>query len=96
MQAGETGPVAIDWPPDLAVGTTVDVGGVVRAMRATEARFGPVSLGPPIAGDGEIKVTYRLISPHGRVDLALELDPVADCLSAVSLVPAKQVPPDLD
>jgi hypothetical protein len=96
MQPTDSGPVAIDWPADLTVGTTVDVGAVVRAMRATEARFGPISLGPPIAGDGETKVTYRLISPRGRVDLALELDSIADCLSAVSLVPAKQVPPDLD
>jgi CubicO group peptidase (beta-lactamase class C family) len=96
MQPGVTGPTVVDWPADLAVGDSVDVGAIVRAMRATEARFGPITLGPPTAGDGETKVTYRLVSPRARVDLVLEFDPAASCLSAVFLVPAKQAPPDLD
>jgi hypothetical protein len=95
LQPSELGPVAIDWPVGVAAGAQVDVGAVVRAMRATEARFGPVSLGPVVAGDGERKATFRLDSPRGRVELALELDPVLDCLSSVSLVPARQEPPNL-
>jgi hypothetical protein len=90
------GPVAIDWPPDLSVGATVDLGLVVRSMRATEARFAPVQLGPPIAGDGETKATFRLDSARGRADLALEWDPKINCLTSVALVPALLVPPDLD
>lgn len=92
----EGSPVAIDWPPSLSVGAAVDVGEVVRAMRATEARFAPVTLGPAIAGDGLSKATYRLESPRGRVDLVLERDLVADCLSSVSLLLPRQAPPDLD
>ena len=65
-------------------------------MRATEARFAPVQLGSPIAGDGETKATFRLDSARGRVELALELDPKINCLTSVSLVPARLVPPDLD
>jgi CubicO group peptidase (beta-lactamase class C family) len=96
IQSPVTGPVAIDWPAGLTVGASVDLGAVVRSMRATEARFGPVSLGPPIAGDGEAKVTFRLDSPRGRVELALELDPAAGGLSMIALVPARLVPPDLE
>lgn len=96
LEAPDQGPVSIDWPRDLIVTERVEVGKVVRAMRATEARFGPVELGPVIEGDGETKATFRLHSPHGRLDLALQLDPVARCLDAVALVPQKQAPPDLD
>jgi hypothetical protein len=91
----ESGPVAIDWPADLTVGEDVNVGAIVRSMRATEARFGPVSLGPPIAGDGETKASFRLTSPRGQVDLVLELDPQLYCLSSVLLVPGRQEPPNL-
>jgi CubicO group peptidase (beta-lactamase class C family) len=92
----EGGPVAIDWPASLSVGAALDVGAVVRAMRATEARFAPITLGPAMAGDGVSKATFRLESPRGRVELALERDPVADCLSGVSLLLPRQAPPDLD
>ena len=95
LEAPEGGPVRIDWPGDLAVGAPFDVGAVVRAMRATEARFGPVSLGRVYAGDGETRATFRLVSPRGRLDLVLELDPVAGCVSKVAFVPARMVPPDL-
>ncbi|HUG30130.1 MAG TPA: serine hydrolase, partial [Candidatus Limnocylindria bacterium] len=95
MQPPDSGPVVIDWPTELSLGTSVDIGAVVRAMRATEARFGPISLGPSTAGDGETKATFRLESPRGRLELALELDREAGCLSSVSIVPVKLVPPDL-
>jgi CubicO group peptidase (beta-lactamase class C family) len=91
----ERGPVGVDWPPGLTVAEHIDVGAVVRAMRATEARFGPVRLGRTYAGDGETRATWRLESPRGRLDLVLELDPVAQCLSKVAFVPARMVPPDL-
>lgn len=88
------GPLVIDWPAGLPVGETVDVGAAVRAMRATEARLGPVALGPPAAGDGETKATFRLDSPRGRGELAIELDVARGCVKSVSLVPAKLAPPD--
>jgi hypothetical protein len=96
LASPESGPITIDWPAGLKVGTSVDLGAVVRSMRATEARLGEVHLGRPIAGDGETKATFRLDSPRGRADLVLEFDPEVRCLSAVSLVPARLVPPDLD
>src|SRR5215213_287878 len=88
-------PVSIDWPAELTLGDDVDAAAIVRAMRATEARFAPIRLGRPIEGDGERKATYRLESPRGRVDLALTLDPVRSCLDAVLLTPVRLVPPDL-
>ncbi len=91
-----SGPVIIDWPGELTVSTAVDLGAVVRAMRATEARFGPITLGPPSAGDGETKATFRLDSPRGRLELGLELEPETGCLAGITLVPAKLEPPDLE
>jgi hypothetical protein len=96
MDLPGTGPVTIDWPPDVVVSEALQLGPVVRAMRATEARFGPLELGPPIEGDGERKATFRLHGPRGRVDLALSLDPARGCIDSVALVPPRQVPPDLD
>ena len=95
LETPETGPVTIDWPADLSVGERVDLGAVVRAMRATEARFAPIRLGSVVDGDGERKSTFRLHGPRGRIDLALVLDPDRGCLDAVSLVPVRQLPPEL-
>lgn len=91
----ERRPVSIDWPADLVVTERVDLGLVVRAMRATEARFGPLELGPEVEGDGERKATFRLAGARGRVDLVLTLDLDAGCLDAVSLVPVRLMSPDL-
>jgi CubicO group peptidase (beta-lactamase class C family) len=95
LAAPEDAPVAVRWPADLEVSERVDLGQVLRAMRATEARFAPLLLGPVTEGDGERKATFRLHGPRGRVDLALGLDPETGRLDAVSLVPVRQVSPDL-
>ncbi|HXG27201.1 MAG TPA: serine hydrolase domain-containing protein [Candidatus Binatia bacterium] len=92
----ETGPVTIDWPAALSLGPDADPGAIVRAMRATEARFAPVSLGRPIEGDGERRATFRLESPRGRVDLALAMDPESGCLESVALTPVRLEAPALD
>jgi hypothetical protein len=96
LEAPPTGPVTVDWPADLTASSTLDVGQVVRAMRATEARFAPLTLGPVVEGDGEKKATFRLAGPRGRVDLALTIDPEIGCLDAVALVPVRLSPPALD
>jgi CubicO group peptidase (beta-lactamase class C family) len=96
LGAPATGPVAIDWPNELAVSANVDVGQVVRSMRATEARFAPLSIGQVVESDGEKKATFRLAGPRGRVDLALTLDPEAGCLDAVTLTPVRHAPPVID
>jgi CubicO group peptidase (beta-lactamase class C family) len=96
LENPESGPVAIDWPRDVVVTRGVDLGQVVRAMRATEARFAPLTLGPSVEGDGEKKATFRLDGPRGKVDLVLTLDVEAACVSSVGLVPVKLAPPALD
>ena len=55
-----------------------------------------MELGPAIDGDGERKVTYRLPGPRGHLELALTYDAEAGCVAAISLVPVKLLPPDLD
>ena len=96
MTPPEGGPVAIDWPSALAVGETVDLGLVVRSMRAAEARYGPIRLGPSTAGDGESKATFRLESSRGRLELVLEHDPAKDCLTSVAVVPIRLQSPEID
>ena len=96
LEAPATGPVTIDWPKDVVVSSGTDIGPVVRSMRATEARFAPLTLGPVVDGDGEKKATFRLDGPRGKVDLALTLDVEAGCVGTVSLVPVKLAPPALD
>ena len=86
----------VAWPEELLLGPDLDADAVLRALRATEARFAPTTLGQSIEGDGERKATFQLHSTRGRLDLALELDPDSGRLLTVSLVPARQVPPDLD
>ena len=41
------------WPADLALADTVDTVALGRALRAAEAGWGPVTLGPVVAGDGD-------------------------------------------
>jgi CubicO group peptidase (beta-lactamase class C family) len=96
LDAPASGPVTIDWPKDLVVSSGMNVGPVVRSMRATEARFAPLTLGPVVDGDGEKKATFRLDGPRGRVDLVLTLDIEAGCVGSVALVPVKLAPPALD
>jgi hypothetical protein len=89
------GPRGLDWPADLPVGGDVDLAAVRRQLRAAEARFGPVELGPPVDGDGELKATFRLHGARGDLELALSYDPAPGCVAAISLVPVKVLPPDL-
>jgi CubicO group peptidase (beta-lactamase class C family) len=95
LQPPASGPITIDWPADLSVGAGVDLGAVVRAMRAAEARYAPLTLGAPVEGDGERRATFRIRGDRGNLDLSLTLDPERGCLDGVSLVPTKLVPPDL-
>ena len=84
------------WPADLAVGPDLDLAAALRQLRAAEARYGPVALGPLTDSDGERKATYRLHGARGHLELTLTHDPDARCVAAVSLVPVKLQPPELD
>lgn len=94
--AGQGGAGIAEWPRTRPIGPDVDLAAIRRQLRAAEARFGPVELGPPIDGDGERKATYRLHGARGHLELALTFDPDAGCIAAISLVPTKLLPPDLD
>jgi CubicO group peptidase (beta-lactamase class C family) len=84
-----------EWPADLAIRSDVDLAAIRRQLRAAEARFGPVELGPVIDGDGELKATYRLHGARGHLELVLAYDPAASCVASVSIVPARLVGLDL-
>ena len=86
----------VDWPADLAVGPDVDLAAARRQLRATEARFGPVELGPPVEGDGERRATYRLHGARGHLELTVTRDPEASCVAAIAIVPVKLLTPELD
>ena len=96
LEAPAAGPVTIDWPKDVVVSSGTEIGPVVRSMRATEARFAPLTLGPVVDGDGEKKATFRLDGSRGRVDLVLVLDVEAGCVGSIALVPVKLAPPVID
>jgi hypothetical protein len=81
------------WPPDLLLGEAVDRQALERELRATEAMFGPLTLGPVTGGDGERSAAWRLRGERGDVALTLELAPDGDVISAASLVPVAPAPP---
>jgi len=83
-------------PDDLPLTPAVDHAALGRALRATEARFGQLRLGPPIGGDGVRSTTYRLLGDRGNVELALEWDAGAGALSSVGLLPVRQSSIDLE
>src|SRR5207249_3903039 len=80
--AGQGGAGIAEWPRTRPIGPDVDLAAIRRQLRAAEARFGPVELGPPIDGDGERKATYRLHGARGHLELALTFDPDAGCIAA--------------
>jgi CubicO group peptidase (beta-lactamase class C family) len=84
------------WPRELAVDAALDPVALGRSLRATEARFGAVRLGPVIAGDGIRTATFRLDCVRGHLDLVLERDPDTGRLTKVRLKPERLAPPDFD
>jgi CubicO group peptidase (beta-lactamase class C family) len=84
------------WPTDLPLAPSIDAAALARAMRAAEARFGTVKLGPAIAGDGLRAATFRLECSRGSLDLALERDDETGALTSVKLTPIRMAPADFD
>ena len=87
---------APSWPAELAVDPSLDRSALARSLRATEARFGTVRLGPAIAGDGLRAATFRLDCRRGHLDLALERDPDSGRLTKARITPERLAPADLD
>ncbi|HXI45167.1 MAG TPA: serine hydrolase domain-containing protein [Candidatus Acidoferrales bacterium] len=77
------------WPAELALAGGVDAAELARAMRAAEARFGAVHLGPVLAGDGTRTATFRLECSRGRLELQLERDPATGQFTKVRLRPVR-------
>ncbi|HET9345488.1 MAG TPA: serine hydrolase domain-containing protein [Candidatus Limnocylindrales bacterium] len=81
------------WPEDLPLAASVDRPALERRLRAAEALFGPVEVGPVVAGDGERTATWRLSGERGRLTLELALEADDGPLTKVALVPESLEPP---
>ena len=93
--AGEPGSLA-DALPDLPLAEAVDRSALERAFQSAALRFGPMRLGPVIAGSDDA-VTWRLLGDRGESTLRLERDPATGDLSAVELLTvARDAPPHAD
>ncbi len=93
---GPTDGLAPAWPADLPLADSVDAAALARSLRAAEARFGPIRLGPAIAGDGLATATFRLGCSRGSLDLGLDRDPDSGRVTAVRLAPARMAAVDVD
>ena len=75
------------WPSDIGLGDLVDRDRLGRELAATAALFGPLGLGPAIAGDGRASASWCLGGSRGAVTLSLSIDPEG-AVTVASLVPA--------
>ena len=80
------------WPASVELAETIDRPALDRTVRAAEASWGPVTLGPVVAGDGRMTARWRLPGPHGDLELEVALDAdgeiVIDRVSRVVLTPS--------
>jgi hypothetical protein len=86
----QTGP---SLPPSLRLASPADVPAIELALRAAEARFGPVTLGERTAGDGVKTGTWPLTGERGELDLELELATPGGPVLKIALVPRMMSPP---
>jgi len=90
---GTPGP---SWPSDVPLAASADRPAIERGLRAAEARFGPVALGLPTAGDGEKSATWRLSGDRGDLTLAIELDAPDGAVEKATFAPVSMETPVLD
>jgi len=86
------------WPADVPLGAEVDRDALDRTLRAGEAVWGPVRLGPVIGGDGRTVARWQLPGPRGTLELELTAadassDDGEPPISKVVLVPSMLVMP---
>ena len=86
------------WPADIGLAADIDRTDLDRTLRAAEAVWGPVELGPTIGGDGRTVARWRLPGPRGRLELELTVadEPAGDGeppSSKVVLVPGTLLRP---
>jgi serine-type D-Ala-D-Ala carboxypeptidase/endopeptidase len=77
------------WPDDLRLASSLDPDTVGRELRATEALFGPLTLGPSIRGDGRTTAAWRADGSRGGVELELSHDPATGDLDNVAFRPRR-------
>ena len=83
------------WPSGLVAADSLDVAAVLRAFRAGSARFGAMTLGLPLAGDGREATTWTLVTDRGTGTLRIALDPASGAVTAAELrVAAREAPPE--
>ncbi|MBA2382763.1 MAG: beta-lactamase family protein [Chloroflexi bacterium] len=75
------------WPNEIPLADDVDRPALDRELRAAEALFGPVTLGPPTAGDGAMTADWLLQGDRGDLTLTVELEKADGPIAKVSLVP---------
>jgi CubicO group peptidase (beta-lactamase class C family) len=78
---------AADWPDDLATSPRLDRDACLRSLRAAEARFGAMSLGLPIDGDGTVTTTWGLVAERGSATLRIALEPDGTLAEAALVIP---------
>lgn len=84
------------WPPSMVPAAgALDTAAVERALRAGGARFGRMTLGLPIAGDGAATTTWQLATERGgRATLKVTLDPETGAATEAVLLAAMRRGPD--
>ena len=81
------------WPADVVAGPDVDVPAVERSLRAAAARFGPMRLGLPTAGDGRTTATFDVDGQDGKAGLTVTIDPDGGAVTTLALVTAEREAP---
>ena len=81
------------WPEEIPLAASVDRATIERGLRAAEALFGPVEIGPVVAGDGERTATWRVSGERGHLTLELAVEAADGPLTKVALVPEALEPP---
>jgi CubicO group peptidase (beta-lactamase class C family) len=83
-------------PTHLDLGPALDRTALVQAAQVAGVRFGPLTLGPMVAGDGVASATWRLRGDRGELELAVERDQESGLVTALSLAPRAPTLPALD
>ncbi len=76
-----------DWPAAVPVAPGVDAGLVARRLRMAAVWAGEGQVGACQAGDGSASVAVELIGAHGRLTLALVVDPHTRLLHLANVTP---------
>ncbi|HEX5591504.1 MAG TPA: serine hydrolase domain-containing protein [Candidatus Limnocylindrales bacterium] len=80
-------------PESLELDPAIDRAKLTGVLRIAAIRFGSVTLGPAVGGDGERSATWRLRAGAATLVLAVERDPATGIVHGLSLVQRPPVAP---